>query len=85
MSTVRVSIRIPAVLRKQLESEGRTVSEIVRDSAHRACEEGGPPGNLLRRGVATRNHWLCQAGAQLAHAALVHLAGRERIDTSIYA
>jgi|HubBroStandDraft_1064217.scaffolds.fasta_scaffold935871_2 hypothetical protein len=32
MSTVRVSVRIPAGLRKEVEEEGRTVSEVVRDA-----------------------------------------------------
>jgi Arc/MetJ-type ribon-helix-helix transcriptional regulator len=32
MASVRVSIRIPADLRRRIEREGRSVSDVVRDA-----------------------------------------------------
>jgi hypothetical protein len=47
MSSVRVSIRIPVDLRRKIESEGRTVSDVVRDALMEHVAKGHEAENCF--------------------------------------
>jgi Arc/MetJ-type ribon-helix-helix transcriptional regulator len=55
MNSPRVSIRIPADLRREIEQEGRGVSEVIREALHEHLSKRRPKENsyemALRLGI----------------------------------